>query len=38
MEVSGQVHSPVVLPPGKEPTIPFGEDAVGPKAGLDAVE
>jgi hypothetical protein len=38
MEVSGQLHAPVVLPPGKEPP---GTHRIGgwmdPRAGLDAV-
>jgi hypothetical protein len=24
MEVSGQLHAPAVLPPGKEPLVPIG--------------
>jgi hypothetical protein len=24
MEVSGQLHAPVALPPGKEPLVPLG--------------
>jgi hypothetical protein len=36
MEVSGQLHVPAVLPPGKEPLVPIG-GWVGPRAVLDAV-
>jgi hypothetical protein len=28
MEVSGQVHDPAALPPGKEPLVPTGYDLV----------
>jgi len=24
MEISGQIHAPAALPPGKEPLIPIG--------------
>jgi hypothetical protein len=27
MEVSGQLHAPAALFPGKEPLVPFGEEA-----------
>jgi len=27
MEVSGQLHGPAVLPPGKEPLVPIGYEA-----------
>jgi hypothetical protein len=27
MEVSGQLHTPDVLPPGKEPPVPNGKEA-----------
>jgi hypothetical protein len=27
MEVSGQLDAPAALPPGKEPTVPFGQEA-----------
>jgi hypothetical protein len=27
MEVSGQLQAPAALPPGKEPPVPFGEEA-----------
>jgi hypothetical protein len=27
MEVSGQVHIPAALPPGKEPLVPIGQEA-----------
>jgi hypothetical protein len=33
---NGQLHAPTALPPGKEPSVPFGW--VGPRAGPDAVE
>jgi hypothetical protein len=32
MEVSGQLHAPAALPPGKDPLVPTGYEAV-----LDAV-
>jgi hypothetical protein len=31
--VSGQLHAPAALPPGKEPPLPVGW--VGPRTGLD---
>jgi hypothetical protein len=34
MEVSGQLHAPAALPPGKEPLVPIGWEAW---AGLGAV-
>jgi len=38
MEVSGQLHAPVALPPGKEPPVTHWiGGCVGPRAGLDAV-
>jgi hypothetical protein len=27
MEVSGQLHAPDALPPGKEPPVPIGQEA-----------
>jgi hypothetical protein len=27
MEVSGQIHGPTALPPGKEPLVPIGQEA-----------
>jgi hypothetical protein len=27
MEVSGQLHAPAALPPGKEPLVPIGQEA-----------
>jgi hypothetical protein len=27
MEVSGQLHDPAALPPGKEPPVPIGKEA-----------
>jgi hypothetical protein len=39
MEVSGQLHAPAALPPGKEsPGIHWIGGWVGPRAGLDATE
>jgi hypothetical protein len=32
MEVNGQFHAPAALPPGKEPLVPIGEEAGGPKS------
>jgi hypothetical protein len=32
MEMSGQLHAPAALPPGKEPLVPIGQ--VGPRAVL----
>jgi hypothetical protein len=38
MEVSGQLHAPVALPPGeKTPGTHWIEGWVGPRGGLDAV-
>jgi hypothetical protein len=38
MEVSGQLHAPAALPPGKEPLVPHWIGGwVGPRAVLDAV-
>jgi hypothetical protein len=38
MEVSGQLHAPAALPPGKEPPVPFGIGGwVGPRTVLNAV-
>jgi hypothetical protein len=38
MEVSGQIHAPVALPPGKKaPTTQWIGERVGSRAGLDAV-
>jgi hypothetical protein len=37
MEVSGQLHAPPVLPPGKEPLVPWIQGWVSPEAGLDMV-
>jgi hypothetical protein len=36
MEVSGQLHAPAALPPGKKPPVPI--EKVGPRAGLDYLE
>jgi hypothetical protein len=27
VKVSGQLHAPAALPPGKEPLVPFGQEA-----------
>jgi hypothetical protein len=27
MEVSGQLHAPAALPPGKKPLVPIGQEA-----------
>jgi hypothetical protein len=27
LEVSGQLHAPAALPPGKEPPVPIGKEA-----------
>jgi hypothetical protein len=36
--VSGQLHAPAALPPGKEPLVPIWVGGwVGPRAVLDAV-
>jgi hypothetical protein len=38
MEVSGHLHAPAALPPGKEPLVPIGlEPALPPEPVLDAV-
>jgi hypothetical protein len=38
MEVSGQLHAPAALPPGKEPLVPiWWEAGWAPRAVLDAV-
>jgi len=37
MEVSGQLHTPTTLPPGKEPWYPLDRRLGGPKAVLDMV-
>jgi hypothetical protein len=37
MGVSGQLHTPTSLPPGKEHQVPVIGGWVGPSAGLDAV-
>jgi len=38
MEVCGQLHDPIALPPGKDPSgIHWTEDWVGLRAGLDLV-
>jgi hypothetical protein len=29
MEVSGKLHAPVALPPGKDPLVPIGYEAAG---------
>jgi hypothetical protein len=35
MEVSGQLHAPAALSPGKEPQVPIGEEAGwSPEPGL----
>jgi hypothetical protein len=36
MEVSGHLHAPVALLPGKEPLYILDRSWVGPRAGLDA--
>jgi hypothetical protein len=39
LEVSGQLHAPADLPPGKEPPVPIGEEVwVDLRAGLDDLE
>jgi hypothetical protein len=39
MEMSGHLHAPADLPPGKESEVPIGYEArCGSRAGLDAVE
>jgi len=37
MEMSGQLHDPAALPPGKEPLVIIDKRLGGPRAGLDAV-
>jgi hypothetical protein len=37
MEVSGQLHAPAALPPGKETRVPIGGGWIGSRAVLDAV-
>jgi len=38
MEVSGQLHAPATLPPGKGSLVTIGEeDKWPPRAGVDAV-
>jgi hypothetical protein len=37
MVVSGQLHAPAALSPGKEPLYHWIEGCVGPRAGLEAV-
>jgi hypothetical protein len=32
MEVSGQLHAPAALPPGKEPFVPIGYEAGWPQS------
>jgi len=36
MEVSGHFHVPAALSPRKEPLLPIGYEAVGPRAVVDA--
>jgi hypothetical protein len=40
MEVSGQVHVPVALPPGKKPVVPLDRRLGGPqsRSGCDGEE
>jgi hypothetical protein len=38
MEVSGQLHAPAALPPGKGPGTYWIGGWVGPRAGQDAME
>jgi hypothetical protein len=39
LEVSGQVHAPAALPPGKKPHVTYWIGGwVGPRASLDDVE
>jgi hypothetical protein len=38
VEVSGQLHAPGALPPGKKPLVHIKYDWVGSTAGLDALE
>jgi len=37
MEVSGQLHAPATLPPGKDPDTYWTGDRVSPRADLDAM-
>jgi len=37
MEVSGQLHGPAALPPGKSHSTPWKGGWVGPRAGMDEV-
>jgi hypothetical protein len=37
MEMSGQLHPPVALPPGKEPLVHWIGGWMGPRAVVDAV-
>jgi hypothetical protein len=32
MEVSGQLHTPAALPPGKEPLVPIVQEVGGPQS------
>jgi hypothetical protein len=36
--VIGQLHAPAALSRGKEPSVPIGDEAVSPRAGLDDME
>jgi hypothetical protein len=36
--LSGQLHAPAALPPGKDPQYPLDRSCVGPTVGLDDVE
>jgi hypothetical protein len=38
LEVSGQLHAPAALPPGRSPRYPFVGGWVDPRAGLDDME
>jgi hypothetical protein len=39
LEVSGQLHAPAALPPGKEPPVPIGQEVGWTSgAGLDDLE
>jgi hypothetical protein len=38
LEVSGQLHAPAALPPGKEPPVPIGYEVGWTSAGLDDLE
>jgi hypothetical protein len=38
LEISGQLHVPAALTPGKEPLVPIGKECwIGPRTGLDDV-